>query len=521
MLQGLHFFAQGLLMFLKPKTIFDVLWSTQLGIIVGMLPGLTATMGVALMTTLTFKMNAENAVLILVCMYVGAIYGGSRSAILLNIPGTPANAATAVDGYPLAKQGRAGRAIGIATTGSFIGSVIGMLMLAFFTPLIGNFALSFKSFEFTWLAIFGIVICGNLTAPKDPLKGWISGFLGLFVAMIGMEGIHAHIRFSFGSVGLSGGIALIPAMVGVFGFSEIISIMKFPKMEVVRTKIERVIPRLRDILKYWQTIVRSGLVGTFIGAVPGVGEDIAAWVSYDMAKRASKHPETFGKGEEEGLVAAETGNNACVAGAMIPVLSLAIPGSAPAAVLLAAMFIHGVRPGPLIMLEFPQFVFQVVAMVLLASAAMLILGLSLVRALVKVLLVPREKLMPIVFVLCVVGSFAIQERLFDVGVMVVFGIIGYYMREMEYPVAPLVLGIILGDILDKNLRRALILSDGGILPFFTRPICAVLFLVTLLTIVSRMKWFHRLTGAARTAVKGLFARRAREARQAPNEREKT
>ncbi len=511
MLEGLHLFFQGLVGFLKPKIIFDVLWATQLGIIVGMRPGLTATMGVALMTTLTFKMETSNAVLILVCMYVGAIYGGSRSAILLNIPGTPANAATAVDGYPLARQGRAGRAIGLATTGSFIGTFIGMLMLSLFTPIIGNFALSFKSFEFTWLAIFGIVICGNLTAPKDPLKGWIAGFLGLFVAMIGMEGIHAYIRFSFGSVALSGGIALLPAMVGAFGFAELITIMKFPKLEVVKTKIERVVPKLRDVLKYWKTIVRSGVIGTFIGAVPGVGEDIAAWVSYDVTKRLSKEGDKFGTGVEEGLIAAETGNNACVAGAMIPVLSLAIPGSAPAAVLLAAMFIHGVRPGPLIMIEFPAFVFQVGAMVLLASAAMLVLGLSLVRVLVKVLLVPREKLMPIVFTLCVVGAFAIQARLFDIGVMVVFGIIGYYMREMDYPVAPLVLGIILGDILDKNLRRALILSDGNIVPLFTRPICAVIAAITILTIVSKMKWFQAASRAAGRGVRSIFSRNKEEA----------
>jgi putative tricarboxylic transport membrane protein len=507
MIEGLHLWVQGIIGFMRPKIIFDVLWATQLGIIVGMLPGLTATMGVALMTTLTFKMETSNAVLILVCMYVGAIYGGSRSAILLNIPGTPANAATAVDGYPLARQGRAGRAIGIATTGSFIGSFIGMAMLSLFTPIIGNFALSFKSFEFTWLAIFGIVICGNLTAPKDPLKGWIAGFLGLFVAMIGMEGIHAYIRFSFGSVAMSGGIALLPAMVGAFGFAELITIMKFPKMEVVKTKIERVVPRPRDVLKYWKTILRSGIIGTFIGAVPGVGEDIAAWVSYDMAKRSSKDGPKFGTGVEEGLVAAETGNNACVAGAMIPVLSLAIPGSAPAAVLLAAMFIHGVRPGPLIMIEFPEFVFEVGGMVLLASAAMLILGLSLVKLLVKVLLVPREKLMPIVFTLCVVGAFAIQARTFDIGVMIVFGIIGYYMREMDYPVAPLVLGIILGDILDKNLRRALILSDGSILPFFTRPICAVIAGITILTIISKMRWFQLAVGAGVRGVKSVFSRK--------------
>ncbi|MFA6506624.1 MAG: tripartite tricarboxylate transporter permease, partial [Treponemataceae bacterium] len=198
MFEGLGLFAEAIGGLISFRTIFDVLWATQLGIIVGMLPGLTATMGIALMTTLTFKMAANNAILILICMYVGAIYGGSRSAILLNIPGTPANAATCLDGYPLAQQGRAGQAIGIATTGSFLGSIIGMFAMALFAPLLGTFALQFKSFEFFWFAVFGIVICGNLTAPKDPLKGWVAGFLGLFVAMIGMEGIHAYSRFAFG-----------------------------------------------------------------------------------------------------------------------------------------------------------------------------------------------------------------------------------------------------------------------------------------------------------------------------------
>ncbi len=509
-MQGLLLFFQELGNFLTFRALFNVLWATQLGIIVGMLPGLTATMGVALMTTLTFRMAANDAVLILMSMYIGAIYGGSRSAILLNIPGTPANAATAVDGHPLARQGRAGAAIGIATTGSLLGSIIGMIMLALFTPLIGRFALSFQSFEFFWLAIFGVVISGNLTAPKDPLKGWISGFLGLFVAMIGMEGIHAVVRFSFGSANLAGGINLLPAMVGAFGFAEIIMIMKFKVVEVIDTKIEKVLPHPRDIVKYWKTILRSGIVGTFIGAVPGVGEDIAAWVDYDLAKRSSKEPEKFGKGSIEGLIASETGNNSAVAGAMIPVLSLAIPGSAPAAVLLAAMFIHGVRPGPLIMIENPEFVSSVVAMVFLATIAMFVLGLSMVKALVKILLVPRTKLMPIIFVLCVIGAYAIQSREFEIGVMVAFGIIGYLMREMDYPVAPMILGIILGDILDKNLRRALVIADGDFSLFFTRPISLILFLIIVFTMVSRTTWFKAGVGWVGGNVRSLFTRSKEE-----------
>lgn len=506
MLEGLRYFAQGLIGFLNVQTLFNVLWATQLGIIVGMLPGLTATMGVALMTTLTFRLSASNAVLILICMYIGAIYGGSRSAILLNIPGTPANAATCMEGYPLARQGRAGRAIGIATSGSFLGTIVGMLMLAFLTPLLGSAALKFQSFEFSWLALFGIIISGSLTAPKDPMKGWIAGFLGLFFSMVGMGSIHAYVRFSFGSTALAGGISLIPAMVGAFGFAELLYVMKHPVYEVITTKIERVVPKISEIFQHWKTIIRSGLVGTFIGAVPGVGEDVSAWVSYDLARRSSKHPETYGTGNVEGLMAAETGNNACVAGAMIPVLSLAIPGSAPAAVLLAAMMIHGVRPGPLIMIQFPQFVFQVVAMVLLASVAMLVLGLSMVRLLVKVLLVPRTKLMPIVFTLCVVGSYALSDRLFDVGTMVVFGVLGYYMREMDYPMPPLVLGLILGPILDSNLRRALVLSNGSLLPFFTRPVSLVLFLIIVFVMVSRTRWFGSALSSARGAIRRAFQR---------------
>ncbi len=499
MFKGLELFGTAILSFMSLRTLFNALWATQLGIIIGMLPGLTATMGVALLTTLTFKMAANDAILILICMYVGAIYGGSRSAILLNIPGTPANAATTIDGYPLALQGKAGKAIGLATTGSFLGSIIGMLAMLIFTPMIGNVALKFQSYEFVWFAIFGIIICGNLTAPKDPLKGWIAGFLGLFVAMIGMEGIHAYVRFSFGSTDLSGGISLIPAMVGTFGFSEIISVMRHERYEVVKAKIDRVIPKASEVFRYWKTIIRSGIIGTFIGAVPGVGEDIAAWVSYDFAKRSAKpeEKEKFGKGSVEGLLASETGNNACVPGAIIPVLTLAVPGSAPAAVLLGAMLIHGVRPGPLIMLEFPSFIYETVAMVLIATIMMFILGLSMVRPLVKVLQVPRQKLMPIVFTLCVVGSFALQSRLFDVLVMIVFGLIGFVLREMEYPMAPLVLGIILGDILDKNLRRALILSNGSIVPFFTRPICLILFALTLLIVLGRAKWVRQLFAGLR------------------------
>ena len=299
-------------------------------------------------------------------------------------------------------------------------------------------------------------------------------------------------------------------MVGAFGFAEILSMMKYRHVNVVKTRIKGIVPSFSEIFKYRKTIVRSGLIGTLIGAIPGVGEDIAAWVSYDFAKRGSSEPEKFGKGSVEGLIASETGNNAAVAGAVIPVLSLGIPGSAPAAVLLAAMFIHGVRPGPLIMIESPDFVYKVVAMVFLATCAMFVLGLSMVKYIVKILQVPRTKLMPLIFTLCVVGSFAIQSRIFDVRVMVFFGILGFIMLEMEYPVAPMILGLILGNMLDTNFRRALVISEGEILQFISRPICIVLIAFIILTLISKTKWFQSVIALLKLKIRILLKRRIDE-----------
>lgn len=499
MLLGPWYILVELWNLLTPLTLLYVAGSTFIGIVIGMLPGLTATMGVALLTGLTFGFPPKQAIVILICVYVGAIYGGSRSAILLNIPGTPANAATCLDGFPLAQKGQAGPAIGLATTSSFLGTVFGLICLAFFTPLLGQIALQFQSWEFFWLAIFGIIVCGNLTAPTDPLKGWIAGFIGLLVSLVGQEGITGYSRFSLGFDQMRGGFALIPVLVGVYGIAEVLGVMRETVVPRVVMQIQKVLPRWQDLWQYRRTMLRSGVIGVIIGAIPGVGEDVAAWVSYDFAKRASKHPEEFGKGSREGLIAAETGNNACIGGAVIPVLSLAVPGSAPAAVLLAAMWLHGVRPGPLLMLEFPNYIWEVTAMFILASLAMLILGLSLVRTLVKILMVPRPILMPIVLVLCVIGSFAISVRIFDIWVMLAFGLLGYPMRKYNYPAAPLVLGVILGDMADVNLRRALIRTAGDVTPFFTRPISLVLVAITLFTILARAHWFRRLlaTGSAR------------------------
>jgi putative tricarboxylic transport membrane protein len=317
----------------------------------------------------------------------------------------------------------------------------------------------------------------------------MAGFLGLFLATIGQEGVYAFERFTFGSRDLAGGLSLVPALVGAFGFAELLLVMRERRPPVRLSPVDSVVPKLKDVLKYWRTIVRSGCIGTFVGIIPGVGEDSAAWASYAAAKRASREKELFGKGSVEGLMAAETGDNACVPGAIIPVLTLQIPGSAPAAVLMAAMLIHGVRPGPLIMVESPQFVYDIITMMLFAVLGILIYGLVLTRFLVQVLRVRYQVIVPILFVLCTVGSFAIAARLFDVWVMLAFGALGFVLRLANYPMAPLVLGLVLGDLLEKSLRRGLVLSDGDVIPFFTRPISASLCALIVLVVLSRfIRW---------------------------------
>jgi putative tricarboxylic transport membrane protein len=497
MFDGLMMFGHAVFGYLTPTSLTLAFGATLLGVVAGCMPGLSATLVITLLTTLTIKMAPSQAILVLVCAYNGAIYGGSRTAILLNIPGTAANAAACLDGYALALQGQAGRAMGIATTGSVVGTLFGLICLALFTPLLGEVALSFGAFEFFWLALLGVVMSGNVVAA-DPLKGWLAGFLGLFVACIGQEGMYAHERFSFGSTDLAGGFQLIPVLVGAFGFSEVLTVMSERSVRPKIMEFGSAIPRILDVLQYWRTILRSGVIGVWVGILPGVGEDMAAWSSYAASKRLSKEPEKYGKGSIEGLMAAETGDNASVPGGIIPALALAIPGSAPCAVLLAAMTIHGVQAGPMLMVDNPQFVYDVVAMVLFSTIGILFFGLFFIRPLLKLAQIPRSLMMPIIFVLCVIGSYSLSSRLFDVYTMLGFGTLVFILRQYGYPAAPFVLGLVLGDILDKSLRRGLVLSDGDLLPFFTRPICVILALLVVWTFVTNVPTVH-------AAVKSVWA----------------
>ena len=509
-MQGLQDLGRAWLSFMDPMTLLYGLGGAFVGIVMGILPGLSATLAIALLTTLTIKLPANQAILVLICSYVGALYGGSRTAILLNIPGTAANAASCADGYALAKQGQAGRAIGIATSGAFVSTLFGVICLAMFTPLLAEVALQFGAFEFFWLALFGVTMSGSIVG-HDPLKGWLMGLLGLFIAQVGQEGIYAYNRFTFGWDELAGGVALIPALVGAFGLAEVLTTLSDPIERKIIEMKDSVLPRFREILTYWRTVLRSGVIGVLTGLLPGVGEDAGAWMSYAAAKAVSKEPEKFGKGSIDGLMAAETGDMASIPGHIIPSLALGIPGSAPSAVLMAAMIIHGVQPGPMLMIQNPHFIYEVVAMTTLASITILLFGLFGVRPLLHILKVRRAILMPIVFLLCTIGAFATASRLFDIYAMLAIGLVAFFLRRRGYEMAPLVLGLVLGPLLDKSLRRGLVLSDGSLLPFFTRPIALAFALVTVFTILLYVPPFkrvvNRVTNGAKAGVKSLFVRR--------------
>jgi putative tricarboxylic transport membrane protein len=487
---------------LDPVTILYIFIGAQAGIIFGMMPGLTTTTALSLLTGLTFSLAPDKAIAVILAAYVGSVTGGSHSAILVNIPGTPAQAAVCLDGYPLAMQGRAAEAIGLSVTASTIGTLLGFICLALFTPLIGTAALSFGTYEFFWLAVFGIVIAGSLCAPKDPIKGWIAGFLGLVLMSVGEDSIHAVDRFTFGLSALTGGFALIPVLIGAYGIPEVLASVRKTQHLAIQTNVGRIVPRFREVFSHKWIILRSSLIGIIIGIIPGVGSDTASWLSYFTAKKASKTPEKFGRGSIEGFIAAETGDNACIGGDIIPTLTLAIPGSAPAAVLLAAMTIHNLRPGPLLVAEQPEVVGQIIAISMVSTLAVFILSLLWVRQMVKVLLIPRHVLMPAVFIICVTGTYALSGRLFDIYVMFAFGLVGVMMNELDYPVAPLVLGFILGPMAEDNLRRGLMITAGDPTPFFTRPISLILFLMLVLSVVwstSLGRWIgSRLGGKAAT-----------------------
>ncbi len=485
-----YFFSTILSIVTNPVTLAIMFLANILGIIIGALPGLTATMGIALLTGLTYGLPTEVALVVLMSLYIGAIYGGSITAILLNIPGTGSAAATALDGYPLATQGRAGFAIGITRMASFFGTLFGLVMLMTIAPQLARIALLFTSAEFALLGLFGVLISGFVAGEDLKVKGWVSGFLGMLLSTIGIDELHGFMRFTFGSPLLMIGISFVPAMIGVISIPQVLDSMKLTLPPRLKTT-DSMFPKWSQFLRQLPNSLRSGIIGTGVGIIPGVGEDIGSWMSYFAARGMSKKKETFGKGSVDGVVAAETGNNAAIGGALVPLLTLSIPGSPPAAVLLGALLLHGVRPGPMILFEFPGFVQEMGGIMFVASMVLFICGIFVARFFIKVLDTPPRILMPIIAVLSVMGAYAINLRIFDVYVMILLGLMFFLLLKMHYPVAPFVLGIILGPMIDANLRRTFMVHRSFV-PILTRPVSLVLLVTIVLLVLFQFEAFRRL-----------------------------
>ncbi len=474
-------FLNSLLTILSPKILLVMVAGSIGGIIIGAMPGLTSVMGVTLLLPFTYGMDATTGMAMLLAISFGAIYGGSITAILIATPGTPASAATMIEGTRFTARGEGGRALGISTFSSWIGGTISAIMLILIAPQLAKLALKFGAPEYCTLCLFGLTIIASISG-KSILKGAIAGFIGLLVSCIGIDPMTGFSRFAFGNINLYSGLQTVPLMIGLFAIAQVfVNLKDGVKQNIVTQKIDRVVPTWADLKQSLPVSIRSGFIGTFIGIIPAAGADIAAFVSYDVAKKFSKHPEKFGTGCIEGLAAPEAGNNGDTSGALVPMLTLGVPGDATAAVLVGALTLHGLQPGPTLFTKNLVVVNDIFASALIANLLFLVFGLMLIRVFVKIIQIKPYILTPVIFVLCIIGSFALRNNLFDVGAMLIIAVIGYFFIYLEIPVAPIVLALILGPMFESNFRRALLISKGSYSIFFTRPI-SVFFII--LAIVS-------------------------------------
>ncbi len=476
-MEAFELLTAGLGNFAQPLTLALLIGGSLLGIVFGAIPGLTATMGMAIFLPLTFAMSDTNGMIFLLGIYVGSCYSGSLSAILVNIPGTPSAIATGFDGHAMAKKGLAGQAIGYATLASALGGLFGVAVLMFAAPVLADVALEFSAQEYTGVALLGISIVAYISFGST-IKGLIGGVVGLLLAMVGQDVISGYPRFVFGSKDLQAGLQMIPVMVGFFGLTEV-----FDKLEreshiaVIQTKIGRVLPSLSKLAKLSPMMLVSSLIGTFIGAVPAAGGAIASMAAYGVQKRFSRHAEKFGSGAPEGVVAAEAANNAAVGGAFVPMLSLGIPGDPQTAILIGALMINGLAPGPMLFATRPDMISTIYLGNVFCVAAFAVIGLVGARYFARLMHVPGHYLLPAIFIFCIVGSYAIRNTLFDVWVLLGCGVLGYLLQKIGIMPAPVILGFVLGPILEDNFRRALIMSGGDWTTFVSRPLSLALLVI--------------------------------------------
>ena len=477
-----------------PRFILMVLLGSVAGLFVGAIPGLSVSMATALLVSITYTWEHSDALAMIMGVYVVGVFSGAVSAILINIPGAPSSVVTTLDGYPMSKKGQSYKALFTATIYSFIGSLFGLLALGLLAEPVSRVAIKFTKMDYFLLALFGLATVGSVST-KNYAKGLISVMIGLVISMIGLDPLMGTKRLTFGIQNLAGGVSTVPALVGFFGFAEVLSVVYNMKQEQNVLAMEKAKVSLKEILKSWKLSLYTSTIGLLVGALPGAGGPVASFIAYNEAKRLVKKPEIpFGEGAVEGIVASESSNNACIGGALIPMLTLAVPGDAVTAIILSVFYVHGLQPGPLFITQNKESFYSIVVAGIIACFALLLLGLIVAPRICKVITIPKNIMIPVVTSLCVIGSFACNNRLFDVGL------------RFDYPVAPLILAMVLGKMMDSNFRQAVSLassSDNPFMAMFGHPITIVLSICTLFVLLGNIPW----TKPYIDKVKGIFSRK--------------
>lgn len=475
---------EGFTMLFQWQNLVIILLGLFLGIVVGAIPGLTSDLGIILCIPLTYGMEPMTAILMLLAIYCGGTYGGSITAILINTPGTSANAATLFDGYPMAQRGQAYKALRMALFASTIGGLISAFLLLIAAPPIAKITLLFGPAEYFSLAVFGLSVIAGVS-NKSVLKGLIGACIGVFVSTIGMDKISGTVRFTFGSSNLMAGIDLIIALIGLFAISEIIMKSQYdPRYDNKEASVVKKEKITKEEYKRCRKPIAIGsLLGCIIGATPGTGGGLAAFVAYNQVKQTSNHPETFGTGEIEGVAVSEAANNGACGATMIPMLTLGVPGDGATAILMGAFLVHGMIPGPTLFKEKGNILYAIMFGLIVVNILMYVLGRALIPFYANITKLPYELLACIVLTMCVSGSFSTNNRVYDVMVIFIFGIMAYFLRRMEFQLVPILLGIVLGPLAETNFRRAIVLSDGSLNIFFTRPISLMFLLIAAASII--------------------------------------
>ena len=488
----LNSLALGFQVCLQPANLFLAFTGCLIGTLVGVLPGLGPPAAISLLLPSSFHLTPVGALIMLAGIYYGAMYGGSTTSILVNIPGEAASVVTCLDGYEMAKQGRAGPALGIAAFGSFIAgtaSVVGLMLLA---PPLAAMALKFGPPEYTTLMILGLTVLTFLV-KGSMVKALMMAAFGMFLSTVGLDAVSGVARLSFNRVELMDGIGMVPVVMGLFGISEVLlNLEKTFGREILKGKIKDYLPTKEDWRKSHKPILRGSFLGFFLGILPGGGAILASFVSYALEKRVSRYPEKFGTGVIEGVAGPEAANNAATGGAFIPLLTLGIPSNVVMAILLGAMMIHGLQPGPNLVQQNPEVFWGVIVSMYIGNGMLLVLNLPLIGLWVQVLKVPYRLLFPLILLFCLIGAYSLSSSTFDILIMIVFGMIGYWMKKTDYEGAPLVLALVLGNLFENALRQSLMLSDGSFLIFLTRPIAAIfIWIAVALLLFPVIPWFKK------------------------------